>query len=495
MKNKIVAFILITFTLFSAGCSNGNKKKGTGATVESFMGGEDFVVFADLPCTGLTEKNLQEYLDCGFNVYQLTEEDGKAITDGTQNNGGLTDSYYNALSKLKAMDIDVFLRNHRNDPDYFVNTGEDWDKERTIYGVNYKLPYRNLTREDFADFDNLAGFFICDEPAYYAQSTSHNYFHAMAEYEKTVDWFNEYFSDKYFHMNLLPRYPESSTIYYTNPVDPLDAVTYEEYVDYYVEHFAKKIKGKKSICLDNYPFRTNAAGIGPSYYNNLLLFANKTRDCNRTIKNEAYKANFGVVIQSFYDTMNRDIECAADISFQLCVAMAMGARTFQYYLYSTIGSGASAQVGIMSQGGGKRIYNYVKEANNAYLSFADVLTNFEWQGCMPISAENETDRENVDGFANMLNCLTMKQMGDLKGVQSYLDCLVGYYKKGKPPGYMVANCTLPSEGKRNTVILDFPGYEKVIIYHENGEYETKDTVGGRIRITLEAGDGAFVVPV
>jgi hypothetical protein len=175
--------------------------------------------------------------------------------------------------------------------------------------------------------------------------------------------------------------------------------------------------------------------------------------------------------------------------------MAMGARTFEYYLDSTIGSGSTAQVGIMSQGGGKRIYNYVKEANNAYLSFADVLTNFEWQGCMPIAAEQEENRENVDGFANMLNCLTMKQMGDLKGVQSYLDCLVGYFKKGKQAGYMVANCTLPSEGKRNTVILDFPGYEKVIIYHENGEYETKDTVGGRIRITLEAGDGAFVVPV
>jgi hypothetical protein len=61
--------------------------------------------------------------------------------------------------------IDVFIRNHRNDPDYFVNTDEDYDKDRTIYGVNYKLPYRNLTADTFKDFDNLAGFFICDEPA------------------------------------------------------------------------------------------------------------------------------------------------------------------------------------------------------------------------------------------------------------------------------------------------------------------------------------------
>lgn len=494
MNKKHISVALSALMLFG-GAACGGTGKAIAVDPESLLSEERFVVFADLPCTGLTEEGLKDYMACGFNVYALTEEDGGRITDGTQNDGGLTSSYASALEKLNEAGLDVFIRNHRNDPDYFVNTGEDWDKERTIYGEEYTLPYRNLTSAAFEEYDNFAGIMAADEPAFYTMMQGTHYYHALSEYEKMVEWQNTYFEDKYFHMNLFPRYPESSTVWYTNPENPLEGVTYEEYVDYYVENFAKKLKGRKSICLDNYPFRADAAGIGPSYYENLLLFANKTKECNDSMPEGYARADFGICIQSFYDATNRDILCAGDISFQLCVGMALGARTFQYYLYSTIGSGEDAQVGIMDKSGNKRIYDFVREANAAYLPFERVLTSFEWQGAATFLAEREADRENAEAFADMAGTLTASQMGKLKGVRSSRDCIVGYYEKEGLSGYMVTNCSLPSEGRRNIVLLDLPGCEKAIVYTKNGEYETVDAAGGSVRLVLEAGGGAFVVPL
>lgn len=495
LKSRIVSCLAACVLLISlAGCGSGEKTAvNANAKPEDFMGGESFRTFADLPCTYKDVNQLNDYLDCGFDIYCLHEEYAGSPTDSESGAEELTGSYKEALRILTDKGVNIFIRNHRNDPDYFVNTDEDWDRQRYMFGAYYDLPYRNLSAENFAPY-NLQGFYFCDEPDYWGSESGLNFWYGLHDYEKLVDWYNDNFADTgvYFHVNLFPSYTSAS--HFSHPTDPSLDATYEQYVDYYVEHFAKKIKGPKSICVDNYPLEPGGE-IRSSYYENLLLFANKTKEYNEQESNDVYKADMGFCVQAFYHDANivEDIQCSEDISFQLCVGMAMGARMFEYWLYTS----PSGQHGIVSGGGRKRIYDYVKEANDLYLPLSEVLTNFNWQGLAAVPAEQEENRENVAGFEDLHGATPVSEMRDLKGARCSLDTVIGYFEHetSGQPGYMVANCTLPVEGKNSVVFLDFEGRDRVFVYSKGGQYEEMRTVGGQLRLELGAGDGVFVVPV
>lgn len=167
------------------------------------------------------------------------------------------------------------------------------------------------------------------------------------------------------------------------------------------------------------------------------------------------------------------------------------------------GSTSSTDLGILTRNGGKRIYNFVQEANQGYLPFARVTEGFEWQGLMTVPALSEENRENVEGFSG-LEQLTddISEMVDLKGVTATRDTIVGRFKQkgGDHPGYMVVNCSLPSGQKSDMVTLDFGRHENAVIYKKSTDGkapagELVKTIGGKLRITIEAGDGIFVVPV
>ncbi len=494
LKKRILSCLAVFALLFAmAGCDPVQTPQvGSDAKPEDFLGGEAFRTFADLPCTYLDEDQLNDYLACGFDIYCLHEEYAGAPTDDTSGPSELTDRYKQALQILTEKGVNIFIRNHRNDPDYFVNTDEDWDRERYMFGAYYDLPYRDLSAENFEPY-NLQGFYFCDEPDYWGSEQGLNFWYGLHDYEKLVDWYNDNFADTgvYFHVNLFPSYTSSS--HFAHPTDQSKDATYEEYVDYYVENFAKKVKGPKSICVDNYPLEPGGE-IRASYYENLLLFANKTKEYNEQEPNENYKADMGYCIQAFYHDYGivEDIQCTEDISFQLCVGMAMGARMYEYWLYTS----PPNQHGIVSGGGRKRIYDYVKEANDLYLPLSSVLTNFEWQGLAAVPAEREENRENAAGFEDLHGATPVSEMGALKDVRSSLDTVVGYFthETGGQPGYMVANCTLPVNGKTSVVFLDFEGHDRVFVYSEGGKYEVLPTVGGQLRLELEAGGGAFVIP-
>lgn len=497
---KIVSTCLAACVAMSlGGCVTGGGEDSSvrvdpNATVNTYINNDaEYLTFGDLAYDVMDDSVLQMYLDCGFNVYAITEDWAGAITDGTSNDGGLTDRYKERLQQLTDKGVNTWIRNQYNDPDYVEN--DDADKERYNFGTDYKLPVRDLGPDDFDEY-SVSGFFLCDEPAMYTYTSGTKRMnHGMSEYTKLVDWYNKYYSDsgKFFHMNLFPVYTSMNN--FVNPDDPTDSVSYEEYVDYYVENFAKKINGPKSICVDNYPFQ-NVGAIRSSYYENLLLFANKTRDCNKTIQNEDYKAKLGICIQSFTESGLCDITCAEDISFQLCVGIALGTEVFHFFAYKSYGSIS----GIMSSISTGRIYDYVQQANLAYFPFATVTSDFSWQGAAAVQATEEANREN-GSFSNLTGAISVSEMGDLKGVTSSRDSLVGYFthKESGQPGYMIANCTLPSGGQTASVTLDFGSHERVFIYTKSTDGKTlnaeeMNTIGGKLRLSVGAGEGVFVVP-
>lgn len=63
---------------------------------------------------------------------------------------------------------------------------------------------------------------------------------------------------------------------------------------------------------------------------------------------------------------------------------------------------------------------------------------------------------------------------------------------------MVVNYTLPSAGKSNVVELAFKNATHAVVYSATETGVNSSIValaGGKARISLEAGDGVFVIPV
>lgn len=478
MNKKAISFVLAAALCFGiTACKDstgGSENSDTDKTSETVLDGKEFetnerfISIADVPPVNFDK--LDDYVALGFSGYILTE-DGVKLT----NNGAMTEVYKNAAAAVKKAGLDVYIRNQYNDPDYFQNDDGDTLRNKFVAGYSYKIPVRNLTTE-FKDL-GISGFYMADEPVY----------DNLYEYGKLIDWYNEYYSDTYFHMNLFPSYAKAENFSRHSFVD---------YVRAYVDEIASKVKGKKSICVDNYPFQTTES-IRSSYFGDLIITATATKKYNATAA-EKDKANFGLCIQTFFDGGLTDIRSKADVSFQICTGIAMGAKVYEYFCY---GSG-QGMYGIMTSAGEKRVYDYVKDGN-AYLAFEKVVNSFEWQGVNAVAAENEKNRENADSFDTLAE-FALRDTGklDVSKTKSRLDSLIGTYKKGDRDGYMVVNCSLPSsgkdlEGRSGTVDLSIKNSRQALVYRiKEGVLvsSVEKIVDGTLRINLGAGDGAFVIP-
>ena len=153
--------------------------------------------------------------------------------------------------------------------------------------------------------------------------------------------------------------------------------------------------------------------------------------------------------------------------------------------------------GIMTNGE-KRIYDYVKAANDKYLGFEKVLNSFDWQGLTTISAENASDSENAETF-EAISDITLKNTGalSLEKSSSRLDMIVGAFRSGETDGYLAVNYSYPGAGKTNTAKLHFENCSTALVYTgtENGmKVESVKLIEGTLRLNLAAGEGAFIIP-
>ena len=474
MKKKILGALMACSMLFAAGCGGGSgsggNSGGQGKTLnpEDYVSTEKFITIADVPPHPVNE--LEDYVNLGFSGYILTEDHVK-FTE----NGKITNGYKAALESLKNKGLDVYIRNQYNDPDYFVNSDTSPRTQFNAGGTSdpYVIPERNITTE-FKDYPQVKGFYMSDEPDY----------NKLTRYGKIIDWYNTYYSDTYFHMNLLPSYANQQNF---------AGYGYSGYVKQFVSEIVEKVKGKKSICLDNYPYTLEQPGaVRSSYLSDILLIANTAKAYNDAAA-DADKAYMGICIQTFKSSTLADITCPAQVSFQLLTGMAVGSKMYEYFLY---GSGMG-MYGIMTNGE-KRIYDHVKTANDKYLGFEKVLNSFDWQGLAAIGAENASDSENAETF-EAISDITLKNTGvlSLKKSSSRLDMIVGAFKKGETDGYLAVNYSYPGAGKTNTAKLYFENCSSVLVYmgtEEGMKVEKVTLVDGILRLNLGAGEGAFVIP-
>ena len=393
--------------------------------------------------------------------------------------------YLTSLENIDKAGLNVWIRNHHNTADYFTE---------------------NMTAALKLYQDTIDGFYMTDEPFQTAamqqasgQSTASN----LESMAVVRDWFNQNFADKYFHINHVPL---SSWDHYTSvdggSLSAIDVAGYRNFLTAYKTSFIDQLTNASgaSVSFDNYPFvhaqgtyggffglgGTFESGIQDTYLLNCLIAAQV-----------AGEDDFGLCIQTFNasdlkNKTSRDITSAAEVSLQLYTGLAMGADVFEYFAYNSQGDFN----GILNADGTGRIYDLVKEGNQA-LSFADVVNSFTWNGIM--TSAGSANSHNGDAFSSVEDLvLSNDSNGVLESVASTDDAVIGCFTKDSLNGYMLVNYNDPAAVTgNNSVTVTFVNCTRARVYTlVDGELSSQivDLTNGSYTATLAPGAGCFIIP-
>ena len=395
--------------------------------------------------------------------------------------------YLTSLENLDNAGLNVWIRNYHNTADYFTSD--------LTAGL---LLYQNV----------IDGFYMTDE-AFQTNAllTAAGQQAHSTDFESMVvlrDWFNQNFADKYFHVNHVPitsydHYNDANG----NALSAMNTDGYRAFLQSYKTNFNDQLTSASgsSVSFDNYPF-IHAQG---TYKYGILNLQSKfesgiqsTYLLNGLIAAQvAGEDDFGLCIQTFEATdltydVTRDITSSAEVSLQLYTGMALGADLFEYFAYNSNGDFNA----IMNQDGSKRIYDIVKEGNEA-LCFADVVNTFTWNGI--VTSTGSVNSHNTEGFSHVENMiLTNISNGVLDSYSSTDDAVIGCFTKGDLNGYMVVNFNDPAAVTgNNTVTMTFANCTRARIYTSVDGVLTSqlvDLTNGSCTVTLAPGSGCFIIP-
>ncbi len=442
-----------------------------------------FIKFADLPPNPLDPQALAHYKQLGLNTFLLTEDDVKLIRDGR-----LNPDYLQAIENISAQGLQVWIRNMYNDPDYFDCPAH---KTGSNYGTPYELEPRHIT-DEFAAYPAVSGFYMADEAYMYTlperihidwmRPDCHLY-PAFDQLTRVVDWKNRYYPDTFFHMNHVPSaswdhyLPKDGRIY-----------SYEDFLTCYADTVLRRLKGcGRSLCLDNYPF------IGDNYLEtdylfDLLTAAKVTRAYNASSAPED-RATFGLCIQTFeatkltYDGRKRDITMPEEVTLQMYVGMALGARLFEYFCYRSFGHELA---GILDPEEGDRIYSLVRTAGERVQYLEPVLCELESSGAFMVPGSLYSFNTAAMVMARDLFCRPYEF-----AVESQYDTLVGCLSAPGRKAYMLVNYTDPIRHCTGTVTLHTGSVPQLTLW-QDGKQTLVNTQNGRLTLTLAPGGAALV---
>ena len=444
----------------------------------SFETDQKIITIADMPPDPFTPEAVKLYKDLGFTHWILTEDHVPMVENGT-----LSEGYKEAIEILTEQGFEIWIRNMQNDPEYFQIETE---KAGSNYGYQYVLEPRDIT-DDFQQYSAVTGFYMMDEPF---QNTlpdlpgtddNESLHPAVDQLGTLIAWKNTYYPEAFWHINHI-----GSGSWNHWPVGS----TYADFIDYYVENVLKKLEsGGRSICMDNYPLPEGGGAIKEAFLHDVLVLAHATKKYNATADADD-QAVMGICLQTMQDSnlKLRDITSSSDVTFQMYTGMAAGAQLFEYFCYRSLEGVGLA--GIVDMTGQPRIYDYVMEANQRALPFQKVCLAFQWEGM----AVNHGSQSGIENIFDVVKNLVTEDTGVLSKIESRYDAIVGCFKKGDQDGYMVVNYTAPDLNQTNMITLTFPGCTTALIYTEEETKQVDLVEGGIIRVTLDAGQAAFIIP-
>lgn len=270
----------------------------------------------------------------------------------------------------------------------------------------------------------------------------------------------------------------------------------EENIRVYTQKFADevltKVQGRKIISTDIYPLMSSPDGRRFSILSTWLANMESLKEVA-----VASDAEFMMFIQNYSESNRRNIMSKADLSFQIYTDMAFGINGFSYFTYRQ--SALNFGGGCVSKDESCTPFNnyyWAKEINAEISAFDHVFLAFDtWKGVMPVNGEsNLEDNEEYNNGCFVL-AHPVQKLDCAKSVSATEDTIIGQFAdKDDNAGLMVVNFNDPLEHLEDTVTFEFEKANRALVYR-NGVRKVYEVKNNKLSLTLDAGEGAFVIPL
>ncbi len=336
--------------------------------------------------------------------------------------------------------------------------------------------------------DNISGIYYYDEP----------FMPQLPDLGNRVEFFEKNFPGKTFLVALQPASVTSHPLWAANDGT---GINYEEYITTYCnEVFDRMGEGTKKVLMaDCYPIKKekNELSIKPSHLYNLMELAAQAKD-NGAIANLA--------IQTLEHTVSSGATLypaptLQSMRFQIYPLLSFGFKAYTLYTYDTRPDAYQGDVmieenimGLVENGRATATYPIVKQVNKEILSFDHVYLSFDWEGIIPVvpTKDQRTNFQQLTGFGRYV--LEAQDTKVLNEITSDNNILCGVFQdEAGNEAYAITNYCAPWLETVAKTQLTFDGCDKAIVYL-NGEKSVMNLTDGKLALSLNACDGAFVIP-
>ena len=138
-------------------------------------------------------------------------------------------------------------------------------------------------------------------------------------------------------------------------------------------------------------------------------------------------------------------------------------------------------------------WEYAKNVNFEIKAFDHVLMNYDWKGTMKSEGSDAQTTAGANCFPYVEHWV--EKHDGIESFTSTEDAIMGVLKDDNGyEGFMLVNFADPLYNRENTVELKFNGATRAIVYIK-GQPQNVDLVEGTYTVTLEPGEGQFIIPL
>lgn len=331
--------------------------------------------------------------------------------------------------------------------------------------------YQDFTIDYDEYEDIIVGVFSGDEPSA----------PEIKEQAKNIGAAQKAFPNVPYFPNLFPCYADATKTLKTD--------SYYKYLEEYGTEFLAKTSGPRMISVDFYPF------IGANcekWLYNYELFTDTALE---------YDADMNMFIQSCVsgDGSHRLLD-EKEIRVQVNTALAYGADSYSYFLYTPAGEGYPEGL-VDKDGKPASMYYYAQKVNAETASLENAYLHYDYVNTIPVTDdENDYSTGAFVYLPIMKNTGTCEESEILEEVTSTNRALVTILRDedGNEAFYLTNyfdNGDLEMD-EDCTITLSLKGMKKAALYGttECLEGKTTELSKGTFEYTLKPGEGILVVP-
>ena len=195
---------------------------------------------------------------------------------------------------------------------------------------------------------------------------------------------------------------------------------------------------------------------------------------------------------------------AADLQYQMFVAMTYGTTNLMHYTFAGTGEDHKNPIMenpnytgtdevVVDENGWTDSYYDAKDAAAKIGEWDHVFMNFNWLG---VSTVTGSSAQTGLITSDLEYSVSVDKYGVISSVNSTQDVLVGHFQDSNGyNGVMITNLTMPENNTSASVTVAFSDEYKAVMVYQNGEEKFIPLHNGVLSIDVASAEGIFIIPV